>query len=244
MTATVVISVEVCSRAERACAWLEARPRALEVLIVAANLEAASQLARDLARKKGAGFGWHRLTLAQLAATMALPALADRGLASISQLGTEATVARLVHRLKSEARLGRFDVIGDTPGLPRAITSVIAELQLARLSPDRVASVAADVAPLLDAYEAELAEISLTDWSGVLALAADHASSHRLSGLPVLMLDVPMRNEAELAFVEALASAAPELLATVPSADEPTLTRLRDRIRSQSGLSTATPAPT
>jgi hypothetical protein len=75
--------------------------------------------------------------------------------------------------------------------------------------------------------ETELADMGLIDWSGVLALAADGASSHRLSGLPVLMLDVPVTSHAELAFVSALAASAPELLATVPSADEPTLARLR-----------------
>ena len=230
MTATVVISVEARSRVERARAWLETRPRAEEVLILAANLEAARQLARALARERGAGFGWHRLTLAQLAGTMALPALTERGLASISQLGSEAAVARLVHHLKSEDGLGRFGAVGNTPGLPRAIAGVIAELRLARLSPEQVAAVAPDVAPLLAAYESELAEMGLTDWSGVLALAADNASSHRLSGLPVLMLDVPVRNEADLAFVAALANGAPEFLAAVPLADEPTLVRLRDRL--------------
>lgn len=231
MTATVIISVGARSRVERARAWLAARPRAEEVLILAANLEAASQLARNLARERGAGFGWHRLTLAQLAGMMALPALTERGLASISQLGSEAAVARLVHRLKSEEGLGRFGAVGNTPGLPRAIAGVIAELCLACLSPEQVAAVAPDVAPLLAAYETELAEMRLTDWSGVLAVAADNAPSHRLSRLPVLMLDIPVRNEAELAFVSALANRAPELLATVPSADEPTLVRLRDRLR-------------
>jgi len=144
-----VISTDSRSRLERARAWLGARPGAEEVVIVAANIEAASQLARDLVRSTGSAFGWHRLTLAQLAAAMALPALAGRGLASISQLGSEATVARLVQRLKSEGGLGRFAAVADAPGLPRAFAGVIAELRLARLSPDDVASVAPDVAPLL-----------------------------------------------------------------------------------------------
>ena len=45
------------------------------------------------------------------------------------------------------------------------------------------------------------------------------------------MLDVPVTSHAELAFVSALAATAPELLATVPSADELTLARLRDELR-------------
>src|SRR5436305_6899871 len=74
------------------------------------------------------------------------------------------------------------------------------------------------------------AELGLTDWSGVLALAAEGATSHRFSGLPILMLDVPVTSEAELAFVSAFSAGAPELLATVPSADESTLARFRDRL--------------
>jgi superfamily I DNA/RNA helicase len=72
--------------------------------------------------------------------------------------------------------------------------------------------------------------MGLTDWSGVLALAADGARSHRLSGLPILMLDVPLTSEAELAFVIAFAAGAPEFLATVPAADEPTVTRFRNQL--------------
>jgi hypothetical protein len=168
--------------------------------------------------------------MAQLVATMALPQLTERGLASISQIGTEATVARVVHRLKSDRRAGRFEPIAGTPGFPRAIATVITEPRLARLSPDDVASVAPDVALLLAAYEAELAEMGLTDWAGMLALAVEGVPAHRLSGLPVLMLDVPSGSEAEASFLKALAAAAPEILATVPAADEPTLARFRNEL--------------
>jgi hypothetical protein len=47
-----------------------------------------------------------------------LPALTERGLASISQIGAEATVARLLHRLRIELRLGHFQAIAHTPGFP------------------------------------------------------------------------------------------------------------------------------
>ena len=91
-------------------------------------------------------------------------------------------------------------------------------------------SVAPDVAPLLAIYEAELAEMALTDWPGILSLAAESARTHRLAGLPLLMLDVPIASEAEFSFVGALAGEAPEILATVPTADEPTLARFRDEL--------------
>jgi hypothetical protein len=226
MAITVVTSAAGRYRLERARAWLETRSPAEEVLILGASLAAANELARSVAGMKGGAFGWHRLTLPQLAAGMALSSLTGRGLASITQIGTEATVARLLHRLRAEGRLGRFAAIAETPGFPRAVAGVIAELRLARLSPDAVAAAAPDVAPLLAAYEAELAEMMLTDWAGVLALATDGARAHRLATLPLLMVDVPIANDAELAVLRALADEAPEILATVPTADTPTLKRI------------------
>src|SRR5437879_6377864 len=127
MPTTVVISAASPTRIDRARAWLETRDAAEEVLIVGASLGAANELTRTLAKRKGAVFGWHRLSLAQLAANIALPALTDRGLASISPIGTAATVARLVHRLKSAGPIGRFEPIADAPGFPRAIAGVINE---------------------------------------------------------------------------------------------------------------------
>ena len=75
----------------------------------------------------------------------------------------------------------------------------------------------------------------MTDWAGVLAFATEAVSAvggERLPlvGLPILLLDVPIANEAELSFIYSLALAAPDVLATAPNADGPTLNRLRDRL--------------
>ena len=80
MSATAVISAVNQRRIQRALAWLEGRVPAEEVLIVGATLDAANELARRVAKERGAAFGWHRLTLSQLAAAIAAPALAARGL--------------------------------------------------------------------------------------------------------------------------------------------------------------------
>ena len=228
MPVTVVISAECRFRIERARAWLATRDSAEELLILGASLNAANELARSMAKLKGAAFGWHRLTLAQLAASIALPQLTERGLASITAIGTEAAVTRLVHRLRTEGRVGRFAPIAHTPGFPRAIASVMTELRLSRLSPQVVAAVAPDVAALLAEYEAELSEMLLTDWPGVLALATEGACAHHFSSLPLLLLDVSVESEAELVFLRTLAANAPEIFATVPAADRPTLARLED----------------
>jgi hypothetical protein len=210
MTTTLVISADSRSRIEAARAWLEACGSAAEAVILGGSLAAANDLARASSKATGATCGWHRLTLLQLAANVALPTLAERGLASISQIGTAATVASIVHRMRTDGRIGAFASVAHMPGLPRAIAAVIAELRLARLSPEVVSPVAPDLAALLVAYEAELAELALTDWSGILAAGAESAAAHRLAGLPLLMLDVPVTSEAELAFLRNFTAGAPK----------------------------------
>jgi hypothetical protein len=160
---------------------------------------------------------------------LAAPLLAERKLTPLSRLGCEAIVARVVHRLKAEHRLGRYQPVGDTPGLARAIAGVIAELRLARLTSEAISKVAPDLARLSGAYEAALAEAGLTDWPSLLALATEAVGGgHRLVRLPTLLLDVSIRSTAEFALVGALAEAAPDFLATVPGADHPTLDRIRN----------------
>jgi ATP-dependent helicase/nuclease subunit B len=116
VSAIVATSAVNHRRIVRARAWLEGRVLAEEVLIIGASLDAANELARAVAEEKGAAFGWHRLTLPQLAAALAAPVLSERKLAPLSRLGAEAIVARVVHRLKARAGLGRYQPVGETPG--------------------------------------------------------------------------------------------------------------------------------
>src|SRR5579871_1986993 len=214
MSRIVTISSAARLRIRRAEAWLERRAPGGEVLIVGATLDAANELARRVAKSKGAAFGWHRLTLSQLAFAVAAPVLAARGLAPLGRIGADAFAARIVHQVSAEGRLGCYQSIAATPGFPRAVARVISELRLARLSAKSVARFAPELAPLLDAFELELKESSLTDWPGVLALASEAASvgdnRPRLVGMPTLVLDVPIESEAELVFVHSLVEAAAE----------------------------------
>jgi ATP-dependent helicase/nuclease subunit B len=234
MSAIAVTSAANHRRICRAFVWMESRAPAEEVLIVGATIDAANDLSRRVAGEKGAAFGWHRLSLPQLAAALAAPLLAERKLVPLSRLGAEAIVARVVHRLKAERRLGRYQPVAGTPGFPRAVAAVIAELRLAGLQADAVNNVAPDLVLLIRSYEAELAAAGLTDWPGVLASATEAATGRdgvpRLVGLPMLLLDVPITTDTELAFVGALAAAAPNILATVPAADRETLGRMRDAL--------------
>src|SRR5215217_7207669 len=102
---SVVTSSAACRRMSRAGEWLEARAPGEEILILGASRHAADDLVRRFATTGDGVFGWHRLTLPQLAAAVAACALAWRGLAPLSRLGTEAIATRVVHRLGMEGRL-------------------------------------------------------------------------------------------------------------------------------------------
>ena len=101
MNSHAVISSTGHRRIGIARGWLESRTAAEEVLIVGATPDAANELARKVAKEKGAAFGWHRLTLPQLAFAVAAPILAARGLTPLSRIGAGALVARLVHRMNA-----------------------------------------------------------------------------------------------------------------------------------------------
>jgi RecB family exonuclease len=140
--------------------------------------------------------------------------------------------------MRTQGNLSYYESVSGTPGFPRAIARVIMEIRLARLSAEATADSAPNLAPLIEAYRLELKESALTDWPGVLALASETASAAtgdrpRLIGLPMLLLDVPLSNEAEFVFVDSLASAATEVLATSPAADRRTLLHLRDGLGAQ-----------
>ena len=85
------------------------------MLIVGATPDAANELARKVAKDKGAAFGWHPLTLPQLAFAVAAPILAARGLTPLSRIGAGALVARLVHRMNVEGRLSHYRSAVTTP---------------------------------------------------------------------------------------------------------------------------------
>jgi hypothetical protein len=158
MSRTAVKSSTAWTRIRRAEAWLESRNPDEELLIIGASLDAANELARRVAKKKGAAFGWHRLTLPQLAFAIAAPVLAQRGLTPLSRIGADAVVARLVHRMNAEGKLSHYQSVQGTPGFSRAVAGVISELRLAHIPPKALADSAPYLAPLVEAYQMELKE--------------------------------------------------------------------------------------
>jgi len=190
MNATACTSFASHRRIARARAWLMARAPAEELLIIGATLDATNELARAVAQTTGGAFGWHRFTLAQLAATLAAPTMAARGIVPAGRLGVEAIVCRAVHALSPGGALGRYACIAKAPGFARAIASVLTEIRLAAVGPEVLGKVAPDLLLLLRAYEAELAEGKFTDWPGMLTIAAETAAdcsttTRRLMQLPI-----------------------------------------------------------
>jgi RecB family exonuclease len=235
MSAAILVSPCAEARLAGAATWLAARTEA-RVTLVGAAIEAAAEVARrGLAAPALASFGWQRTTLGVLAVTLARDELARRGLVPVGGLALEAVCARIVHdhhrsaapgkdSSSKKSKLGRFEPIGDLPGLPRALARTVAELRLAG-EPELLDP---DLARLVKAFETELEAAGLADRARTLAIATEVASRLDPAGLErlgaVLFVDVPLRTQAERDFVAALTARAPAALATIPEGDDRALT--------------------
>ncbi len=217
----LLISPSAADRRARALEWLGARRAGSSALIVGASMEAAADLVREAARERPAGFGWQRLTTGRLAATLAAPLLAERGLAQVTALSFEALCARAVDALHKRGALGRLATVADRPGLPRALARTVSELRLAGAS---AAALPEGLGAALQEVEAELARARLADRALVLRLAAaalgDGADRPALASFPALLLDVPITCALERDLFLALARHGADLLATLPAGDE------------------------
>jgi ATP-dependent helicase/nuclease subunit B len=222
MSRLVFESPSAAARLHRAAAWVSARQEP-KVLLVSASLSAASELARlallqtSSAKVHAASLGWQRTTLGMLAVTLARRKLAQLGLAPASPLALEALAARLVHD-HAEA-LGRFAILRDRPGLPRALARTLGELRLAKLSD----AGDPDLTRLLRAFETALRAAKLADRARIFELATDEVPNVPDNALACL--DVPLRTNAEYTFVTALAERASGALSAVPSGDPRSLER-------------------
>jgi RecB family exonuclease len=220
----LVVAPDAATRLAAAREWLGALAPDVGALVVAPTWEACDDLAREAIVACGARVGLVRLTLDRLAVRLAARALARRGLVPPSGLSVAAVVARAVHRLATDGQLGRFAPVGRHPGLPPALGRTLEELRLAGIGPkalDALRPGGPDLAVVATAVERELAADRLADRALVLETArhAVAAGPAGLTGVPLLLLDVPLASRAEEALVVALAQAAPRVLATAVTGD-------------------------
>lgn len=225
-----MIAPSVRDRIAAACAWLDALAPGTEALVITQVQEAADDLVRAFAARRGALFGIHRLTFNRLIGLVAADMMAARGLVPADGLAVEAVAARTIYRLAQAGELSYFEPVATRPGFPGALVAALAELRLNGIDPAALQTGEAreaTIARLLATYAAELDAARLADRSAIIesAIAAAAATPPpRFIGLPILLFDIAIRTSAELKFVRALAARTPRILATVPEGDRRTLT--------------------
>jgi CRISPR/Cas system-associated exonuclease Cas4 (RecB family) len=170
----------------------------------------------SLVQARGGSIGLHRFTLIQLAATLARPAMAERGLVPLSGLGLEAVAARVTYEARKAGELLYFDPVAGLAGFSRALAMTVGELRLARISPKDLGTkgpAARDLAKLLLRYQDELASRSLADLAAVFALAtqAAHRRDSQFVSIPLLLLDAPLETRAHRELFSALAACSQEV---------------------------------
>ena len=183
-----------------------------EIVVLGATKAAADEFVRTTADRGVVGV--HTMTLAQLAATIAGPAMGAAGLAPLTRLGAEAVAARIANAALEAGRLKYFRPVATMPGFARAVTSTLTELRLQRISVrqlKRADKPGTDLAWLLIGFEEQLEERGLADLADILALATREVATkgHRLAGLPLILLDIPLDYRAHREFLDALKPRSP-----------------------------------
>jgi len=218
----LVQSTSAAIRLEVASTFLAERLPTQPITIVAATRGAADDLVRQFAMARGATLGLSRFSLTQLAARVALHALAGRGIAPASGLGAEAVAARAAFDAASERRLAYLKHVARTPGFPRALARTVSDLRLAGLTASAVADAGpagADLAALLQRIEDELDAGKIADRARLLAAATAAVPTDPLLAMPLVLVDVAITSPAEAAFVQALTAASDDVLAVCPTHD-------------------------
>ncbi len=232
----IIRSPAAAARLAHAQKWLQAHLDGGEVLVIAANWEAADDLVRMVASQRGALLGIHRLTLNRLIGLLAAGDLARDGLVALSALATEAVAARAIHGLFAPSDRGGgaqsspgaefFAAMASRPGFPGAVAETISQLRMAGIGAAALAASGGSgpaLAAILDRFEHELESASLIDRAGLIRLAiAAAARRPRFIGLPTLLLDVAIAGAMERDLVAALAEHSPAVVAVVPAGDHRT----------------------
>jgi ATP-dependent helicase/nuclease subunit B len=197
------------------------------VLVVGATRASADELAFAAIRDRGAIAGVARMSFAELAMRLALPALAERLVAPGGALGAEAIATRVAFDAHQSGELAYFAPVADLPGFPRAVARTLGELQLAGVDAAalrRVSRVGGDLATLLTRAEVEADRAGAVSRAEAIATAGRRlrATPAALPAAAVLLLDCAVTTAAERDLLAAVVEAAPDVLATVPPGDAPT----------------------
>ena len=182
---------------------------------------AADDLIREACGEAGHGFlGVQRLTLTQLAASVAAGRLAEQALKPASRLAIEALTTRVIAAEQSSSGIPYFSPVASTPGLGPAVTATLTELRLNGTEAEDLGASGApgrDLSVLLNAFEEARAQEGLADLAVVFDLATgvldEGLAEHESLGIPLLILDIPLPSKAQLEFLRRVAARSPLVLA-------------------------------
>ena len=224
----IIESSDAARRLREAAEWLEARTGHGDVLIVGASRGAADDLARMVARRRGSAIGLHRFSFAQLAARLAAPVLAAKGIAPATRMGSEAVAARATFEARRSEGLTYFDPVAHTPGFARALVRTLQDVAMAGVGPAALRALplgGEDLAHLLERFDEQFQTASAIDRASLF----DHARQGlaAIDGTALLFLDVPLESKVEFALARDLLLSAPDALVTVPFGDLTTLEFLK-----------------
>jgi len=197
--------------------------RGKEIVVIGASRGTADEMVWSVATT--GLIGAHRFTLAQLAAVMAAPTLADRGLKVANRFASEAVAARVVHELRQDQSWKYFGPVASTPGFAHVLATTLEELRLNRVKPSMLktsGSPGEDLTLALRVYIEQLEAGAMADLADMfeIAIESSQGANHRLTGLPVLFLDIGVRSELARLFVSALVKKSPSVLACALAADQ------------------------
>ena len=214
-------------RTAAAVRFLEGLGAGNPFLVVGASRHAADRLVHEAAEGRGHQgglFGAFRFGLFVLAQQLARPELAARELRTLTPAARLAAVVRIIHRARRAGELGRFEEAAQGPGLAVRLASTFDELRLAGVTADEVGAAEESLGRLYRAYLETLAEVKLADRAETFE-SARRAITNGAGlpvGLPLLLLDVPLVDQASRRFAAALAAAASEVFLTLPEGDRHT----------------------
>ena len=178
-----------------------------------------------------ASFGLHRLSIRQLASSLAGLELARRGMAIASPLGAEAVAARAAFEALADNSLDYLAPVARLRSIGQTLGTTIGDLRDADIDVgllDAHGAAGRDLRVLAERYEEQLSQAALVDHAALFQIAAEavpRTAALPVSG-PLLLLDVGVRDDATAGLVRALCAQASEVLATVPHGDDWTMRML------------------
>ena len=219
------------SRLEAARDFVRAFPPATELLLVGASRDAVDDFVHGSADRGTASFGLHRLSIRQLASSLAGLELARRGMAIASPLGAEAVAARAAFEALADNSLDYLAPVARLRSIGQTLGTTIGDLRDADIDVgllDAHGAAGRDLRVLAERYEEQLSQAALVDHAALFQIAAEavpRTAALPVSG-PLLLLDVGVRDDATAGLVRALCAQASEVLATVPHGDDWTMRML------------------